>query len=311
MTDYTAWLKTVLSDARLNRMTVIPNTGTNLAALDKTLHGLFICTATSGGLTVDHLYMCSADGNSLIDITSTAAHTHSSSTDGGDLMNIYNATPKMQDLNLIKTTDLYEANWAAAVYWIRTVTSTGTVENKTDGTTGEHSIRLRPNATSGSGATISYPSLKIDFSKRSIYQAKLQIETASSLALHSGVNCDDVTAADSNTIKYNAEVCTATNNNWFLRTASGSANSTSDTGIAMSTSRVAIRIVHFPDLGTPEADLYVDAASVFQKTSNVPTTGASAENNVIKHSVKNSTAADRPLLVYGTRLRYTVSDNWV
>jgi len=306
MTDYDAWAKTVLSDARLNRMTVIPNSGINLAALDKTLHGLLICTADGGSLTKDHVYLCSADGTTLIDISGTSSHTHSSSTDGGSIIDIYKATPKIQDLNLIKTNDLDKANWIASA-----VTGTGSVENKTDGTTGERSIRLRPNATSGSQAQISYPCLKLDFSKRSIFQAKLQIETASSLALHSGVNCDDITAADSNTIKYNAEICTATNNNWFLRTASGSANSTSDTGIAMTANRVAIKIEHLPDLGTPEADLYIDAASAFQKTTNIPVTGATADANLIKHSIKNSTAADRPLLMYGSRIRYTVSDNWV
>jgi len=292
-------------------MTNIPNTGTNLAALDKTKHGLLICTADGSGLIKDHVYLCTADGTSLIDLLSISAHRHGSSTDGGEFMEIFWRNSTLYDLQLTKTTDLYEANWAAPVYWIRAVTSTGSVENKTDGSTGERSIRLRPNATSGSGSTISYPHLKLDFSERSFFQTKLQIETATSIALHSGIGADDVTAADSNTRKYNAEVCTATNNNWFLRSADGSANSTSDSGIAISANRVAIFLDHYPGIGTPEVDMYIDASSAFQKTTNIPISGATADNNLIKHSVKNSTAADRPLLHYGSRLRYWVSDNWI
>ena len=65
-----------------------------------------------------------------------------------------------------------------------------------------------------------------------------------------------------------------------------------------------------PDLGTPEVDMYIDTGSVFQKTSDIPITGASADNNLIKHSLKNSTTSDRPYHIYGSRLVYMVSDNW-
>ncbi len=301
MTNEEAWNVTPHSDTRMNRMTNIPNTGTVLATLDKTKHGIFICTADGSGLFKDNLYFCNAAGDSLIRVKNELL--------GGGLASTFQEEPKYFDLNLTKTTDLYEVDWTTAKFWIRTVTSTGTVENKTDGTTGEHSIRLRPNATSGSGATISYPHLKLDWSKTATYQAKLQIETFSSLALHSGVGADDITAADSNTRKVQAEVCTVTNNNWWLRTANGTANSASDTGIAATANRVGIRINFLPTAS--EADLQIDAGTLLQKTSNIPISGATADNNLIKHSIKNSTAADRPLLVYGTRLSYTVSDNWV
>ena len=301
MTNETPWNVTPHSDTRMNRMTNIPNTGAVLATLDKTKFGLFICTQDGSGLLKDNIYFCNAAGDSLIRVANQVL--------GGGIATTFQGEPKFFDLSLTKTTDLYEANWAAPLYWIRTVTSTGSVENKTDGTTGERSIRLRPNATSGSGATISYPHLKLDWGQTATYQAKLQIETATNIALHTGVGCDDVTAADSNTRKIQAEVCTVTNNNWWLRTANGSANTASDSGIAISANRVGIRINFLP--AVTEADLQVDAGTLLQKTSNIPTSGATADNNLIKHSVKNSTAADRPLLVYGSRLSYTVSDNWV
>ena len=306
MSVSTPWTNsTPASTARNNRTGVITDTGANLAALDKTKHKIVTCSSTGSGYTLNHAYLFLEDGTDKVDLMSTDAHTHADSTTGGSLTDILIANPKVFVLPLTKTDDLLKANW------IQTVTSTGTIEDSTDGTTGERSIRLRPNGTSGAASSISYPHLKLDFGATSVFQAKLQIETATSLALHSGVACDFVTDADSNTRKLQAEVCTATNSNWWLRTASGSANSASDTGIAITANRVAINIVHYPTLGTPRADLLVDTGTLLQKTTNIPTSNATAENNLIKHSIKNSTAADRPLKVYGSRLQYKVSDNWV
>jgi len=303
MSVSTPWTNsTPASAARNNRTGVITDTGTNLAALDKTKHKIVTCSSTGSGYTLDHAYLFLEDGTDKVDLMSTDAHTHLDSSTGGAFIDILVANPKSFILGLTKTDELLKANW------IQTVTSTGTIE---DNTTGERYIRLRTNGTSGAAATISYPHLKLDFGATSIFQAKLQIETATSLALHSGVACDDVTAADSNTRKLQAEVCTATNSNWWLRTASGSANSASDTGIAISANAVAINIVHYPTLGTPRADLLIDTGTVLQKTTNIPTSSATAADNLIKHSIKNSTAADRPLRVYASRLQYKVSDNWV
>jgi len=300
-----AWDTTAGSTSKLNLMTIPSGSGTYLQTLDKTKHKLVACTSTSSGLTINHVYLASDDGTTWIDLQSLIAHTHADSTTGGSLIDIEVANPKYFDLVLTKTSDLYKANW------IQTVTSTGTIEDLSAGLTGPMYIRLRPNGTSGSGSTISYPHLKLNFAKTAIYQTKLLIETATSIALHTGVGADDVTAADSNTVKFQAEVCTVTNNNWWLRTASGSANSASDTGIAISTSAVAVKIVHYPTLGTPETDLQIDTGTLLQKTTNIAISGATADANLIKASVKNSTGADRPLKFYGARLRYEVSDTWV
>ncbi len=306
MSVSTPWTNsTPASTARNNKVTIISDTGTNLAALDKTKHRAVFCTATGGGLTVNHLYLVNAAQDAFIDLGVVASHTHTSSTDGGSFIDIIVANPKAFILGLTKTDELLKANW------IQTVTSTGVITDDTDGTTLERSVKLDSGATSGASATISYPHLKLDFSVTSIYQTKLRIGTATSLALHTGVGADDITAADSNTRKYQAEVCTATNSNWWLRTASGSANSASDTGIAITANRVAIKIIHYPTLGTPRVDLQVDTGTLLQKTTNIPTSGATAEGNIIKHSLKNSTAASRTMFVYDSRLQYIVSDNWV
>lgn len=298
-----AWTNsTPASTARNNRTGVITDTGTNLNALDKTKHKIVTCSSTGSGYTINHAYLFLEDGSDKVDLMSINAHTHSGTSDGGEMFNIYNTNYQFCNLWLTKSVDLLKANWN------QTVTSTGTIEDATDGTTGERSIRLRPNGTSGASATINYPHLKLDFSKRCLFQGKYRIETATSLAFHTGINCDDITAADSNTVKLQAEICTVTNSNWWLRTASGSANTASDTGIAISTSRVGIRIKHFPDV--TESQLQVGTGTLLQKTTNIPVSGATADNNLVKNSIKNSTPADRPIHYYGSRLAYTISDEW-
>jgi len=295
-----SWGTTEGSTSKLNKMTVPSGTGDYLQTLDKSKHKLVVCTSTSGGLTINHVYLASADATTWIDLADIVGTSGST-----DVINIFIGDPKFYDLMLTKTNDLQSAQW------IGTAVSSGTVANDTDGTTGERSIKLLTGATSGGAYTISYPHLQNDFSKTSMFEFKVRLSATTALAYHAGVGADDVTAADSNTIKYNAEVCTVSNTNWWLRTASGSANSSSDSGTAFTTNRVGIRIEHYPTAGTPRADMYIGAGTVFSKTTNIPVSGATADNNLIKHSLKNSTTADKNAFIYGSRLRYTVNDEWI
>jgi len=299
-----AWTDTTAASvSKLNTSTIIYGTGTYLQTLDKTKHKVVVCTATSGGLAVDHVYCANNAGDTWVDMTSMAPHNHTSSADGGDIGSIFQANPTWFDLALTKTQDLKKAQW------IEAITSTGVISDDTDGTTGERSIKLDSGATSGASAQISYPHLQLDFSKRALFEAKIRIGTASSLAFHIGVGADDITAADSNTRKIQCELCTVTNNNFWLRTATGSANSSSDTGVAFGTSRTPIEIRHFP--AEAKTELYVGSGSSLVKTTNIPVDSTTADNNLVKFSLKNSTAASRTMFCYGARLAYYVSDEWI
>ena len=212
------------STARNNKVTVISLSGDDIDLLDITKHRVVFCTEDGGEFLKDHTYTANADEDAWIDITSVSVHNHYDDTEGGDLLDIYVSNNDKFNLDLLKPTDWVKAQW------VQTVTGTGSIEDAEDAS-GANYIRLRPNGTSGSSATINYPT---DIDAWWAYPLHLifvtQIETASSLALHIGVGADDVTAADSNNRKMQAEVCTATNTNWWFRTANGSANSATDTG---------------------------------------------------------------------------------
>ena len=295
------WNGSPSSDVRLNKMTIPVLTGAEISALNKSLHRLVVCRQTGSGFTIDHVYLANTAADTWIDVFTGLA---AGGSDESSLVELHFDNTLFSDLFMNKTDDLKKAQW------IETTSNGGSIEDATDGTTGERSIRLRTNTTSGGAATISYPEVSLDWSKRAIFEAKVRIETASSLAYHGGVGADTVTDADSNTRKIQAEICTATNNNWHLGTANGSSNSRSDTGVAISTSRTWYQIYHQPDLGTPQTDMYIDDSTVFQKTSNIPTSSSTAHINLLKHSIKNSTTSDRPIHIYPTRLRYMMTDKW-
>ena len=294
------------SASKLNLMTAISGAGDDLAGLDKTKYKLVVCTVTGSGLIADHVYCASADATSWVDLTLQAAHSHTGSSDGGALDDVFRANPTFMDTGFFfmeKNGGLKKAAWT------ETVSSTGSTTDDT--TSNEDSMKLLTGATSGSGATLAKTmNWKLDFTKPSHFQFMLKMSATTALALKAGINCETVTSADDNTVKYEAQLCTVTNANWNLRTANGSNNSESDTGTAFTTSQVSIRLEHFPTLATPKVDMYLDSAAAFTKTSHIPTTGSAGQTNIMKFSLKNSAAADKQAFIYGCRLRFYTSSTW-
>jgi hypothetical protein len=305
----TPWLSsTPASVNRKNKTSTITLDGDDIALLDKTKYKIVTCSADGSGYLEDHVYYFSEDGSVETDLTALPDHTHSSASgDGGPMTFMYIKSPASAlDLYLSRPTDMIKANWN------QTVTGTGSIEDGGGGSSTPY-IRLRPNGTSGSGSTISYTNAypRYTFDGGAMILTFVgNFETATSLAFHGGINCDDVTAADSNTVKVQAEVCTVTNSNWWIRTATGAANSASDTGVAISTDDKSIKLIH-DSTGTPYAVISVNSGGEFTKTTNVPATATNNTiGNLLKFSIKNSTAADRPYRFKGARLSWSTSDIW-
>ena len=301
------WGNTVASKAKLNLMTIPAGPGADLATLDVTKHGACRCTTTGSGFVASHFYI--SDGVSTwIDVSVTASHAHESVATGGTLFDIYAAVGNM---DLIDSGGflMFAADKAK---WLESVTSTGVITNDTDGTTSERSIKLDSGATSGARASISMVGgVEMDFAKPSMWQSKTLIPTMTSLNLRFGFHIDNVTSADSTNVNYGVEICTATNTNWWTRSANGTATSASDTTIAATTNRQGITILGRPDLSPAKILTYIDANAAFSKTSNVPISGGGGVSNIFRYSHKNSTGSSRTLFTYATRVRYYAVSNWV
>ncbi len=294
------------SVSKLNKMTVISGTGAYLAALVKDNHTLYVCTSTGSGFTIDHVYLCSADGTTTFDLSQVQVHDHSATVEGGSLWSILKANRETIDsgskyIFRPKKTD-----------WVEVVDGTGSVADDVDGTSGEHSVKLATGATSASSSAIRIPSLGLDFSKNSFFKSLIKFGTASSIAARLGYGMQGLNEVDDNDRKYGAEVCTTVNNNWFIRTSTGSASSASDSGTsAMVTTRQVIRCDHFPD--TPKVDLYINEGTAFTKTTNIPVTYSDTQpiaDKIYRQVVKNNTAADRTMFCYGSRLVYQTTSTW-
>jgi hypothetical protein len=296
---------TPLSSSKLNKTNAVSGTGAYLAGLDKAKHGLLYCTSTGSGFTLDHLYLCLADGTGVIDVSAIDVHTHSSSSDGGNLIDVLRSNPDVLDSgSYLATTPLMSK-------WVTAVSGTGAISDVTDGTTLEPYILLDTGATSASTARIKQVGIEWDPSKRSWFKCMTKFGTASSLAIHIGTNMEALSGADNNDRKVGLELCTTTNNNYFATASDGTTRSASDTGTAFGTTRTSFRLEHYPDLGTPKIDLYIAEGTVFTKTTNIPTTvGSNLVDQIMRFAIKNNTAASRTLQVYGTRFVYQTTNVW-
>ena len=287
-------------------MTIPTLSGVAIAALDKTKFKIVACNASGDIYLVNHVYMFSDDGSIVTDLTQMREHNHSQDSEGGALNMIWSAIPEAIDVLFTKPNDMLKTNFE------QTVSGTGSIEDNIDGN-GYRNVNLRPNGTSGSSATIRFAHvLTAEYGTNIIFGFLADLDTATSVAFHGGIGADDITAADSNTRKIQAEFCTTTNDNWWLRTANGSANSASDTGQAITTVKDAIKLDYrIEDVGTPEADFEINAAGLLQKTTNIPIDSGSPTGNLAKFSHKNSTGADRPMHIYGFRISYITNSQWI
>jgi len=302
-----AWTETTPgSPSKLNLTNVIFGTGAYLASLDKSKHKLLVCTATGSGFTLDHVYLCSTDGLSVTDLSDTNIHTHTSSTSGGDFINILFDNTEVMDTaargfsNLTAdSTGLYR----------QSVSGTGAWSTQTDGTTSERYLQASTGATTASTLSTHTPiNLNVDWTKNNAFSIKHKINTATSLALKTGIGMENLASADDNTRKYGGEICTTVNSNYFAASANGTTRSSSDTGIAMVTDKDNLAGYFYAGI---KFDLYI-AASSYTKTSNLPTTSSTNEPSrgaIFRYTVKNNTGADRTFNFYGARIVYSVSDD--
>jgi len=300
-----AWALTPGSSSKMNKVTIISGTGSYLAGLTKSNHTILVCTSTGSGFTLDHVYLCTNDGLSVIDISDVNEHTHVSSGTGGFFTGVLAGNVDVFDTGTYFTLEPYKAKW-------NTFTdNSATISDDNDGTTGEPSIKIDSGATNGSTGSINQRGLEMNVAQDSFFKTMQRFGTASSLAEKVGFGMESLNAVNNNRRKYGYEICTTVNNNFFITSADGTTRSSSDSGIAFNTSRTSYRVEHYP--ATPKIDMYINEGIVFTKTTNVPTTYLSDEpkpDEIFRVSFKNSTAASRTLFLYGCRFVYNGSNQW-
>lgn len=306
MSAASAWNdQTPGSVSRMNLMDVVSGTGAYLASLDYSKHKILVCTSTGSGFIIDHVYLCETDGSGVIDISSSIAHNHSGPTEGGYLSKVFAASPEQVDTQTQFMFHIKKADFT------ETITSTGTTADVTSGVNfdGQTVTRVASGATSGATADLTLRGLKPTFSFPSYFALITSISSTASVAGHWGFQVERMQDADDNVRKYGAVICTATNGNWFIRSADGTARSDSDTGTAFSTSDTSIVLRHNSDLAIPSVEMFVNNVLVLTKTTNMPTTSTGTSRDAIfRYGVKNSAAADKQIHLKKLRFGYWIDD---
>ena len=303
------WTETTAGSAsKLNQVTITYGTGAYLSGLDKSKHKIVICTSTGSGFTVDHAYMANAAADEWLDLSDVDEHFHTDSTTGGAFGDMIANNFSVVDSGIIGLSNLTADSTG---FYRQAVTGTGAWSTQTDGTTFERFMRASTGATNGSTLSTHTPiNLSLDFTKTVKFAFKHQINTATSLALKSGIGMENLASADDNDRKVGAEICTTVNSNWFAASANGTTRSSSDTGEAMTTNKRSI--IGIFDAANAEYNQYVENAVLFTKTSNLPTTAASnqpSRGSIFRYTVKNNTGSDRTFDFFGARIVYTEGDS--
>ena len=306
---------TEYSDARSNKMTMPHVTGDTLAGLDKSRFGLVKCVAdqTGGGYLMDHLYLAPTDPDDpWIDVTKLQDHFHTDANDGGYITGIFINNPTWFMLQYTTKSELLKANWE------QQTGSGGSIEDYDTGI--ENAIRLHTNSTNGGSAQVFQRHIQMNWGLAKMFQVKVIVQDLTNIALHAGVNVDDITVADTNTRKIGFEICTTlsppADQNWNVRSADGSNKSVSDTGIAFTADRTGLRLEHYPNASPPRIDAYLainttTPGDVFEKTSFIPgDENSTTDNNLLRFGFKNSTNSDRHFAMLGCRLIAKIRDEW-
>lgn len=288
------WIKEVITQAKLNNMTIIGETGTDLSALTGKVKGqVVISYDTSAGFVQWFMYVW--DGISQWIKVSLPTHKHIDSGSGGSLQDILHANPVSVTINDI----LAQGTGGTMVV---DNAGTGSAANASDNG-GDIARRYQTGTT-----TTGYAGAKRGGTLYPNYSALLwwnwvwQLSATNNQFFLFGTNMENVNSAQNNNAKTGIEWCDGqAAANYFVTTASGSARSSSDSTVALTTGVDGARMFLTPG---SQAQFVFDAGpTTINKGTNLPTGGGEG-HNAIREGIKNNNggASNRDLRILGMRL---------
>lgn len=285
------WIKQIITQAKMNNMTIIGGTGAYLAALTGKQKGeIVIAYDTASGFIQWHIFTW--DGvSSWIDIT-LPIHQHSSGSDGGTYQKIRQANNLLFD---------YIHQLPHIANWQQVISGTGAAINMNDNGT-DVAMRMQTGTTSTGYATLYNGGVQLDFSQEAVWNIFWQLSAVNNLYFNLGLNMEDINAAQNNNAKIGLEWCDGqATANYYVTTASGSARSSSDSTVAITSTLDGVKMFFTP---AAQASFTFDAGpTTINKTTNLPSTSTNA-NNVLRMGIKNNNGgvANRDLRIPGLQL---------
>jgi hypothetical protein len=272
----------------LNKGAVQKMPGTSIAAIASTdiePGWLIYCESTGGGYTANNLYQRNED-NTAFDIVGLKGHTHIDSNSGGALYEV--------GIDNIPVSLKYDKRNARATSFWSTIVTSGTITD--DATNG--CVQVQSGATSGGSATISDGGArKLNFSKPSAFETTLEVTSATNFQVKLGVRAEDINGGNLTPAKYGIEACSSSGTNWLVFSSDGTTRSTLATSTPVATGAADVYRVEC-DPGT-EVRFYKNGTLQATKTTNIPSTGTTGNNDLYRAGVKNSAAENKILRHYG------------
>lgn len=286
-----AWIKQVITQAKLNNMTLIGELGTVLAGLSPVKGQEVVAYDTSGGFTQWHEYIW--DGVSAWKDVTLPIHKHTATNDGGILIDILQQNPQIQD---------YFELLSNFNDWLYVTSGTGAATNWHDNA-GDLARRYQTGTTStgyaqGRKGGVYYP----NYAATLLFNWVWQLSAVNNLFFLLGLNMEDPNAAQNNNRKIGIEWCDGQPAaNYFVTSASGSARSSSDSTVAITTTVDGVKMLFTP---AAQASFKFDAGpTTINKSTNLPTTNGTG-NDALREGIKNNNGGvvNRDLRILGLRV---------
>lgn len=283
-----------ITDMRLDAKTWMVDTADNIFNFNKIPGQTFIPRDTGHGFTKNQPCFLSVDGDVIIPI-GLKKHTHSMDTDldGGMEIEVF--------LDNIGNLDVY---WGTTFNMNDfTQEFSGTGAGISEAATGVFRVEMDTGTATNGYANIRRPGVPIDFSKKSAFVAREELEgTIANYLLRIGLNAEKVDVANDPTLpSYGIEACSA-QTNWQCWSSDGTARSTTPTSYAVDSVVNVWMAQHYPADNQIIYTKNIDFGSnQVTKESDIPISGIGATRQYFSAGVKTTTTSQaKQLRHYGS-----------
>ncbi|HTH21879.1 MAG TPA: hypothetical protein VL854_06645 [Nitrososphaeraceae archaeon] len=286
------WIKEVMTKSKMNNMTIIGENGTVLAGLTGKFKGQVVVSYdTSGGFVQWHLYVW--DGTSAWIEATLPVHKHTGNADGGPFVDLFINNNQFLE---------YNEPMSHIADWVTSNTGTGSAVNVHDNGTDIARRYQTGTSSTGFGTGTKGGAVYMNYSQRILFNWVWQISAITNVFFSFGLDMENINVAQNNNNKIGVEWCDGqANANYYVTTASGSARSSSDSTVALTTTIDGVKMLFTPG---GQASFVFDAGpTTINKSTNLPS-GAGLGNNALREGAKNNNGgvANRDLRILGMRV---------
>jgi hypothetical protein len=291
---------------RMDAKTIIRDTGANIVALATTRQiGLAIPTDTSGGLIKNVAYVVDYDAgfNRLAFVPVFGPHTHSSSTTGGDYIDIRHATSHQ----------IVELNMFSPIVedFLTTVSGSPTPTLAIETTSTSRRLKFETGGGGNAYITGRKGGVSLSFAQKCMFQVKQELTESNNQVTRTGINVDRVEdSQDTARIQFGLEGCDGHGTNYVIINANGNTSSLTATATTAVLDVAGIiknyKIVQIP---ASEVRLYENGVSVGVSTSNVASTGDTDTAKLFTMTIKATAAVSRILRLWHAQIIGTPGTN--